>query len=142
MFYPIAPSYRNRDLSALYRMHEAEKKRAYGERVREVERGVFTPLVFSSTGGLARECTIFFKRLADILAEKKKLPYSEVMYLVRCQGFEDLAQLKHLGMLHLTILRLGPVFRYGEVMENHLCDMTWHDQPKTLNHKHIASLHL
>ena len=85
VFYPIAPSYRNRDLSALYRMHEAEKKRAYGERVREVERGVFTPLVFLSTGGMARECTIFFKRLADILAEKKKIPYSQVMYWVRCR---------------------------------------------------------
>ena len=51
VFYPIAPSYRNRDLSALYRMHEAEKKRAYGERVREVERGVFTPLVVSLHDG-------------------------------------------------------------------------------------------
>ena len=54
-FHQNAPTYRNRDLTALYRMHEGIKKREYGERVREVERGVFTPLVLSTTGGMARE---------------------------------------------------------------------------------------
>ncbi len=66
----------------LYRAHEAAKKREYGERVREVEKGVFTPLVFSSTGGMARECTTFFKRLADLLSV---LPYSQVLCWIRCR---------------------------------------------------------
>ena len=35
VFHPNAPTYRNRDLTALYRMHEGIKKREYGERVRE-----------------------------------------------------------------------------------------------------------
>ena len=61
VFHPNAPTYRNRDLAALYKMHEGIKKREYGERVREVERGVFTPLVLSTTGGMARECLSFSK---------------------------------------------------------------------------------
>ena len=85
VFYPIAPSYRQKDLTALYRMHEQEKKRQYAERVREVEHGVFTPLVFASTGGMARECTIFFKRIADTLSDKKQIPFSQIMYLIRCR---------------------------------------------------------
>ena len=85
VFYSSAPLYRNKELVMLYRAHEAAKKREYGERVREVERGVFTPLVFSSTGGIARECTTFFKRLADLLSVKKQLPYSQVLCWIRCR---------------------------------------------------------
>ena len=71
-FHPNAPTYRNRDLTALYKMHERIKKREYGERVREVERGVLIPLVLSTTGGMARECTVFFKRVAMPLERKEK----------------------------------------------------------------------
>ena len=85
VFHPNAPTYRNRDLTALYRMHEEIKKREYSERVKEVERGVFTPLVLSTTGGMARECMVFFKRVADAIAEKRKLHYSQVMGWFRCR---------------------------------------------------------
>ena len=33
---------------------------------------------------MARECTIFFKRLADILTEKK-ICFSKMMFLIRCK---------------------------------------------------------
>ena len=79
VFHPNAPTYRNRDLEALYKMHEGIKKREYGERVREVERGVFKPVVLSTTGGMVRECTVFFRRVADAIAKKRKLHYSQVM---------------------------------------------------------------
>ena len=52
--------------SSAYRRHEQAKKREYGQRIREVERGVFTPLVLSTTGGMGREVTTFYKRLADM----------------------------------------------------------------------------
>jgi hypothetical protein len=81
VFYPIAPSYRQKDLAAVYRLHENEKKRCYGQRVRDVEMASFTPLVFASTGGMAKECTVFFKRLADILADREEkdcLPKNDV----------------------------------------------------------------
>ena len=61
------------------------KKRAYGQRVREREHGVFTPLVFSTTGGMGREATTFYKRLADKLAWKQQKPYSVVMSWLRCK---------------------------------------------------------
>ena len=31
------------------------------------------------------ECTVFFKRLADILAEKKKIAFQKMMFLIRCK---------------------------------------------------------
>ena len=83
-FYPIAPSNRQKDLTALDRMHEQEKKRQYAERVREVEQGAFTALAFASTGGMAREHTIFFKNIADTLSDKKQIPVLQIMYFIRC----------------------------------------------------------
>ena len=75
----------NQGNSVMYRMHENVKKREYGDRIREVERGAFTPLVLSTTGRMARECTIFYKRLADRLAEKRKTNYSLMMRWLRCR---------------------------------------------------------
>ena len=34
---------------------------------------------------LAKEGTTFFKRIADAIAEKRKLPYSKVMGWLRCR---------------------------------------------------------
>ena len=48
VFHPNAPSNRSGSLSlsTAYKKHEDVKKRAYGQRIRDVEGGVFTPLVF------------------------------------------------------------------------------------------------
>ena len=46
IFYPNAQSNMSTSLSFTYRKHEAEKKRKYGQRVRDVENASFTPLVF------------------------------------------------------------------------------------------------
>ena len=43
VFNPCAPSCRGTQMDAYYRRHEGEKCRAYEQRVREVERGSFTP---------------------------------------------------------------------------------------------------
>ena len=34
---------------------------------------------------MAKESTMFFKRMADAIAEKRKLPYSKVMGWLRCR---------------------------------------------------------
>ena len=39
-----------------------------------MECGSFTPLVFSTFGGLGREATIFYSRLADLLPKKHGTP--------------------------------------------------------------------
>ena len=80
-----APSNRSGSLSAAYKKHEDIKKRAYGQRVRDVEGEVFTPLVFSTTGGMGREATTFYKRLADLLAQKQQKPYPVVINWLRCK---------------------------------------------------------
>ena len=47
----------------------------YRVRIREVEHGVFTPFVLSTTGGMGREATTFYKRLADTITQKRQHPY-------------------------------------------------------------------
>ena len=63
--------------------HEQEKKRVYNRRVLEIEHGVFTPLVFGSSGAMGKECTRFHKILALKIAEKQGKPYSMVMFRIR-----------------------------------------------------------
>jgi len=46
VFNSLAKNHFNQSLSSCYRKNENEKKRAYEERVRNVEHGTFTPLVF------------------------------------------------------------------------------------------------
>ena len=85
VFYPNASSNRSSDPSAAYRKHEQAKKREYGQRIREIEHGVFTPLVLSTTGGMGREATTFYRRLADMTASKRQQPYPTVMGWLRCR---------------------------------------------------------
>ena len=55
VFHPNAPSNSSRSLNAIYKKHEDEKKRKYGQRIIEIEQGVLTPLVLSTTGGIWEE---------------------------------------------------------------------------------------
>ena len=84
VFHPFAPSYQASHLSAIYRQHETQKRSAYGRRIRDIEHGCFTPLVFATNGGTAPEATIFLKRLASMLAEKKEEKYATTMGWLRC----------------------------------------------------------
>ena len=70
IFNPYAPSNHQPTLAATYRKHEQCKKRAYEQRVGEVERGSFTPLVLYLTGGLGAAANVCLKRLASLLSSK------------------------------------------------------------------------
>ena len=85
VFNPHAPSNRHSNLTACYRMHEKTKKRAYEQRILEVEHSSFTPLVMSLTGGLGQAATTTYKRLATLLAAKWDQPYSSTMSWLRCR---------------------------------------------------------
>ena len=63
--------------------NEREKKLLYNDRIINTERGTFTPLVFSTTGGMAPECARMNKRLAELIATKKGEAYSQVMQHIR-----------------------------------------------------------
>ena len=69
-------------LASCFTHHERQKKRAYEQRVVEVENGSFTPLIFSTMGRLA---SIFYSRLAMMLSEKRQQPFSSTMGWLRCQ---------------------------------------------------------
>ena len=49
----------------------------------EVEHGTFTPLVFSTSGVMAHECSAYHKTLAEKLANKKSERYEDVMRYLR-----------------------------------------------------------
>ena len=51
----------------------------------EVEQGIFTPLIFSSTGGMGAECKLYHKRLVKLLALKKGESYATPMQWVRAK---------------------------------------------------------
>ena len=85
VFHPNAPCYRSKDVAAACKQHESAKKREYNQRVQHVEHGVFTPLVFTTTGSMGKEGTTFYKRLADMLSRKQEKPYSVVMGWLRCR---------------------------------------------------------
>ena len=85
VFHPNASSNFSSNLASAYRKHEQDKKREYGERIREVERGVFTPLVLSTNGAMGKEADTFYKRLADLLSQKRQQPYAAVMGWLRCR---------------------------------------------------------
>ena len=78
-FYPHARCYRSKPLKSLLRKMEGDKKREYEERIREVEHGSFTPLVFTTGGGMGQEATVVIRKLADDLAMKRNDSYSRVV---------------------------------------------------------------
>lgn len=71
IFEPSAKSYSKMKLSAAYEKNERDKIRTYRERIQRVEQGTFTPLVFSTSGGMSNETKTFYKRIAELMAEKR-----------------------------------------------------------------------
>ena len=83
VFNPFARSYVTSPICTTYRRQERAKVREYEQRVREIERASFTPLVFSATGGMAPRAKVFYKKLSDLLAVQRKDNYSRTIALVR-----------------------------------------------------------
>ena len=84
--HPNADSYRDLSPKQIYRIHENEKKRKYNSRVKEIEQGTFTPLVFTTTrGGMADECLRYHSRLAELLSTKKQESYATTISWVRAK---------------------------------------------------------
>ena len=65
--------------------HEKEKNREYNRRVMNIEHGTFTPLVFSVSGVLGKECSMFHKHMAEKIAKKINESYEKVITVIRCK---------------------------------------------------------
>ena len=71
VFNPLAASNRQSSISTCFKSHDREKRRTYEQRVREVERGSFTPLVFSALGGVSRATELTYRDFPHFLPPKK-----------------------------------------------------------------------
>ena len=80
VFNPCAQTYLTMEPQAVYLRQEKENDQ---QRICEVEHGSFTPLVFSTTGGMGRAASVTFKRLAAQIAEKRKEAYSQAVAWIR-----------------------------------------------------------
>ena len=85
VFNPLAPTYQNLSLASSYRRNEQEKRRAYDQRVHEVEYGSFSPLVFSTSGGMGSTAKVVYKKFASMIATKHEKPYSQTIHWLRCR---------------------------------------------------------
>ena len=79
--HPNADSYRDLTPKQIYKKHDNEKKRQYAERVVET----LTPLVFTTTGGMADEWDKYHSRLAELIASKKGESYSSSISSIRAK---------------------------------------------------------
>ena len=85
VFNPFAHTYRSLSPSSCYRRNEQEKRSAYDQRVREVERGCFSPLVFTVSGGMGPTAKVVYKKLAAMITNKHSQSYSETINWLRCR---------------------------------------------------------
>ena len=63
----------------MYSKHEREKERKYGDRCVHIEKGTCNGLLFSTTGGMSPQATMFLKRVATILAAETSQDKSLIM---------------------------------------------------------------
>ena len=64
-------------------MNEQKKKRAYNEVIPQIGHGIFTPLVFSNSSSMGKECQRFYSRLAKFISEKRDPPQSIFSYWIQ-----------------------------------------------------------
>ena len=83
VMHPNSPSYVDKSPDQIYLQHEKEKKKSYNHRIMHVDKGSFTPLIFSTTGGMGPESTMYHKRLAELIARKRGEEYADVVNHIR-----------------------------------------------------------
>ena len=109
---PFARSYVGLKPAQLFKMAEKAKIREYRARILEVEHGDFNPLVFTCTGGMAPQCHLVMKRLADQLSKKLNLQHSVVSGWLRCR--------LSFALLRTTLLCVRATRRKRFVIDNNV----------------------
>jgi hypothetical protein len=109
---PFARSYVRLTPARLFNMAERAKIREYRERILEVEHADFNPLVFTCAGGMAPQCHLVVKRLAEQLSKKQNLPVSVVSGWLRCR--------LSFALLRTTLLCVRATRRKRFVVDNNI----------------------
>ena len=81
--HPNADSYKDLTPEEMFRLHENKKKSMYERRVLEVEQASFTPLVFTTTGGMGREYLRYHSRLPQLISIEKGEDYAKTLTRIR-----------------------------------------------------------
>ena len=72
-------------VSTILKKDEKGKKRAYNNRIMNVEPGTFAPMVFSLTGAEGPETSVFHNLIAQKIANKTEEKYEKVQISFRCK---------------------------------------------------------
>ena len=83
VLHPNCPSYLQTSVSKLYEDHEKQKMKKYNSRIITVEKGTFTPLVYSTFGGCGPLAKRYHKRLAELISRKRNEEYHHVANHIR-----------------------------------------------------------
>ena len=105
-------------------MNEREKKRAYNERVLQIDSVILAPLFFSIYGSMEGECSTFYSRLSDL----SDLPKSITMNWIRAKICFALFKLSLLCLTgSRTVCKYVVEFESNAVvsedMRNGLCEL-------------------
>ena len=82
IFNPLAKSCPESSSEA-YKYHESIKKNKYEQRITEVEKATFCPLVFACTGGAGPSASKALKQLASKLSAQKADSYADIRLYLR-----------------------------------------------------------
>ena len=80
---PLAQTNKRMTIPEMYKHHKKLKKSQYNARIIQIEKGSFTPLIFSCTGGAGPEAAKFIKELADKISSKRGENYSQTVSFLR-----------------------------------------------------------
>ena len=80
---PLATTNWSMKVPAMYKSHEKTKKRCYNDCILQIEKGSFTPIIFSCTGGMGPEASSFIKELAAKISIKRGEAYSQTVSYIR-----------------------------------------------------------
>ena len=83
VLHPNCPSYVNTPVKKLYERAEKKKLSKYNSRILQVEKGSFTPLIYSTFGGWGPCADKYHKRLAQLISWKRNEDYAKVMAHMR-----------------------------------------------------------
>ena len=83
VFNPIVPNLCTSSIPALYR--QKEQRRAYDERVRQMEFSSFTPLVFTTSGGMGSGAHVVYRSLASMITNHHQKSSSIIINSIRCR---------------------------------------------------------
>ena len=115
VFNPFAKSHLSRNLDAVFRSNEAEKKTHYNDRVIRIEHGSFTPIVLSSFGGFGRESSQFLSKLVEKVAVKRGIEKGGVANYIRTKVAYELVRSQVACIRGSRSLWKKPVINTGDI---------------------------